>query len=164
MNDLILTMPQLRTTLTNMAPTTKSIEPGKEKDSGTSAADLMLLSLTFGHTVVVKMGILGMVLTDTIVDGGSGVNVLPEDTWKKLGQPTLWPPTFQLLMAEQHGIKPLGVLMAQPVTIGTQPFLLDFVIIPLKRRGYDAILGRGWLVQEKVKHDWKRNTLSMERK
>ena len=52
--------------------------------------------------------------------------------------------------------------MVQPVTIGTQPFLLDFVVIPLKRKGYDAILGRNWLVQAKLKHDWKRNTLSME--
>ena len=52
--------------------------------------------------------------------------------------------------------------MAQLVTIGTQPFLLDFVVIPQKRRGYKAILGRGWLVQAKVKHDWKRNTLSMK--
>lgn len=26
----------------------------------------------------------------------------------------------------------------------------------------DAVLGRGWLIQAKVKHDWKRNTLSME--
>ena len=110
------------------------------------------------------MGILGTILTDTIVDGGSRVNVLPEDTWKKLGQPTLWPPTFQLLTIDQHDIKPLGILMAQPMTIGTQSFLLDFVVIPLKRRGYDAILGRGWLAQAKAKHDWKRNTLSMESK
>ena len=76
----------------------------------------------------------------------------------------MWPPTFQLLTADQHGIKPLGVLMAQPVTIGTQSFLLDFVVIPLKRRGYDTILGRGWLVQAKVNHDWKKNTLSIERR
>ena len=54
--------------------------------------------------------------------------------------------------------------MAQPMTIGTQLFLLDFVVIPLKRRGYDAILSRGWLVQAKVKHDWKKNTLSIESK
>ena len=54
--------------------------------------------------------------------------------------------------------------MAQPVTIGIQPFLLDFVVIPLKRKGYDAILGQGWLVQARVKHDWKKNTLSMESK
>ena len=54
--------------------------------------------------------------------------------------------------------------MEQPVTIGTQSFLHDFIVIPLKRRGYDVILGRGWLVQAKVKHDWKKNTLSMESK
>ena len=108
------------------------------------------------------MGILGTTLPDTVIDGGSGVNVLPEETWKQLGQLTLWPPIFQLFTANQHGIKPLGTLIAQFITIETQPFLLDFVVIPLKRKGYDAILRWGWLVQAKVKHDWKRNTLSME--
>ena len=148
-------MPQLRTTLTNMASTAKLLgEHGREKESGASATNPMLLVLTSGrHLAVVEMGILGTVLSDTIVDGGSGVNVLPEDTWKKLGQPTLWPPTFQLLTVDQHSIKPLRVLMAQLVTIGTQSFLLDFIVILLKRRGYDAILGQGWLVQAKVKHD-----------
>ena len=141
-------MPQLGTTLTNITPTAKLPgEHGREKESGVSATDPMLLALTSERNpVVIEMGILGTVLLDTIVDGGSGVNVLPEDTWKKLGQPTLWPPRFQLLTTDQHGIKPLEVLMPQQVTIGTQPFLLDFVVIPLKRRGYDAILGRGWLV------------------
>ena len=53
--------------------------------------------------------------------------------------------------------------MVWTVKIETQAFLLDFMVIPLNRKGYDAILERGWLVQAKVKHDWKRNTLSMER-
>jgi hypothetical protein len=80
----------------------------------------MLLTLTTGrHPVMVGMGILGIVLPDTIVDGGSRVNVLPEETSRKLGQLTLWPPTFQLLTADQHGIKPLGTLIAQPMTIET---------------------------------------------
>lgn len=52
--------------------------------------------------------------------------------------------------------------MAQQVTMATQPFVLDFVVIPLKKKGYDAILGRGWLVKAKVNHNWK-NTLSMEK-
>ena len=120
----------------------------------------MLLALSSKrHPTVVKRGILGTVLIDTIVDGGSGANVLSEETWGRLGQSTLWPPTFQLLMVDQHGIKPLGVLTTQPMMIGTQPFLLDFVVIPMKRKGYDAILGQGWLIQAKVKHDWKKNTL-----
>ena len=102
-NDLLLTMPQLRSALTNVAPAAKLLgEHGREKESGASAADPMLLALTSGrHLTVVEMGILGTILSDTIVDGHSRVNVLPEDTWKKLGQPTLWPPTFQLLIVDQ---------------------------------------------------------------
>lgn len=65
-----------------MAPAAKlPEEPRKEKESRTSAADPMLRALTSGrHPVVVEMGILGTILSNTIVDEGSGVNVLPEDT------------------------------------------------------------------------------------
>ena len=113
-------MPQLRTTILNMTPLPKATEETRRDGSGTMAVDPMLLTLTTGrHPAVVKMGILGTVLTDTIVDGGSGMNVLPKDVWKKLGQSTLWAPTFQLLTVDQHGIKLLGTLLAQPVTIGT---------------------------------------------
>ena len=131
----LLTMPQLRTTILNSTQLPKAMEETRRDSSGTMTTDPMFLALTTRrHPAVVEMGILGNVLTDTIVDGGSGVNVLLEDTWKKLGKPTLWPPTFQLLTADQHWIKPFGTLRVQPVTIGTQPFLLDFVVIPLKRK------------------------------
>ena len=97
LNDL-LTMPQLRTTIINITPSLRVTEGAKDSKETTAAAtatDPMLLALTTGRLpAVVAMGILGTVLTNTIVDGGSGVNVLPEDIWKKLGQPTLWPPTF----------------------------------------------------------------------
>ena len=113
-------MPQLRTTILNMTPLPKVTEETRSDGSGTMAVDPMLLALTTGrHPTIVEMGILGTVLTDTIVNGGSGINVLPKDVWKKLRQPTLWPPTFQLLMADQHEIKSLGTLMVQLVTIGT---------------------------------------------
>lgn len=79
--------------------------------------------------------------------------MLPEETWKKLKKPTLWPPTFNLVGADQHNIKPINTLMAPQVTIGTHPFVLDFVVIPLKKKGYNAILGRGWLVTAKVNHN-----------
>ena len=83
-------------TILNMTPLPKAAEETGRGSSGTTAADPMLLALTTGrHLAVVEMGILGTVLTDTIIDGGSGVNVLPEDVWKKLGQVTLWPSTFQ---------------------------------------------------------------------
>lgn len=154
LEDLLHTMPQLGTVLLG----TKVDKPKpRHTDAsilGSSATHPVVLTLNNGrHPAVVEMGILGTILTDTIVDGGSGVNVLPKDTWKKLGKPTLWPPTFNLLGADQHGIKPLGMLMAQQVTVGAQPFVLDFVVIPLKQKGYDAILGRGWLVAAKANHN-----------
>ena len=68
-----------------MTPLPKAMEEIGRDGSETMIADPMLLALTTErHSAVVEMGILGTVLTDTIVDGGLGVNVLPEDVWKKL--------------------------------------------------------------------------------
>ena len=80
-------MPQLHTTLTNIAPTAKlPAKQGREKESDASTEDSMLLALSSRHhPTVVEMGILRTMLTNTIVDEGFGVNVLPEDTWKRLG-------------------------------------------------------------------------------
>lgn len=98
---------------------------------GEQVVDLMILVVNMQKkSTIVRMKILGMTLTNTIVDGGSRVNVLPEDRWMFLGKPTLWPPTFQLVGANQHGIQPLGVVMEQKVMVGTQQFLLNFVLIP----------------------------------
>ena len=36
------------------------------------------------------------------------------------------------------------------------------MVITLVKKGYDALLGRGWLVVEKTNHNWKQNTLSIE--
>lgn len=128
---LLDTMLHLKTAILNAIPA----QSHKEK-AEPSTIDPMLLVVNSGcHPTMVEMGILGMTLTNTIVDGGSGVNVLPKETWKKLGKPTLWPPTFNLLGADQQGIKPLETLMAQQMMIGTQPFLLDFVVIPLNGKG-----------------------------
>lgn len=52
--------------------------------------------------------------------------------------------------------------MGQKVVIDTQQFFLDFVVITLEKKGYDALLERGWLVTMKATHNWKRNTLSIE--
>ena len=57
---------------------------------GGSAIDPMLLTLNNGrYPTDVEMGILGTILPNTIINGGSEVNVLSEETWKQLGQSTL---------------------------------------------------------------------------
>ena len=80
--NLLLTMPQLRSALTNIAPIPRiPAEQGRGKEIVAGREDQMLLALTSGrHPMVIEMGILGHVLTDTIVDGGSSVNVLHKET------------------------------------------------------------------------------------
>lgn len=173
--DLLQTLPQLRIAITQVdnqitlegtkmeEKTSGDKEEVEERNYSKEAADPMLMTVGVGRTpAVVEMEIMGYKLTNTIVDGGSAVNVLAEETWKALGKPTLWPTTFHLVGANQHGIKPIGTLMGQKVTIGTQQFFLDFMVISLERKGYDALLGRGWLIMAKADHNWKKNTLSIE--
>ena len=75
-----LTMPHLRMAILNMTPFPKATEETERDGSETTATEPMLLALTMGrHPAVVEMGIPATVLTVTIVDGGSGVNMLPED-------------------------------------------------------------------------------------
>lgn len=157
-------MPSLKVALTNaIGENLPKSSPERTPEVVAETSDPMLLAVSIGRKpAVVEMEILGMRLSNTIVDGGSGVNVLPEETWKCLGKPTLWPPTFHLVGADQHGIRPLGILMEQKVSIGTQLFLLNFVVIPMEKKAYDALLGRGWLIAAKATHNWKRNTLSIE--
>ena len=63
-----------------MTPFLKATEETGRDSSETTTTDPMLLALTTGrHPAVVEMSILGTVLTNINVDGGSGVNVLPED-------------------------------------------------------------------------------------
>jgi hypothetical protein len=70
----------------------------------------------------VNMEVLRRNQTNIIVDGGFDVNILLKDTWRSLGKPTIWSPTFQLVDAKQQGIKVLGVLMGQKVIIKTKLF------------------------------------------
>ena len=119
----------------------------KEEEVQIGKETNILLTIKMWRTpTVVEMEILGCKIFDTIVDGGSGVNILFEETWKAIGKPTHRPPTFQLVGIDQHEIKPIGTLTGQKAIIGTQHFLLDFIIITLEKKGYDVLLGRGWLV------------------
>ena len=141
----------------------KAREQGEKEENLVAKEEDTLFTVGLGRApAMVEMEIMGYKLSNTITNGGSRVNVLSEDTWKAIGKPTLWPPKFQLVGADQHSIKPIGTLIGQKIIIGTQQFILDFVVITLEKKGYDALLGRGWLVVARATHNRKRNTLTIE--
>lgn len=113
---LLQTMSKLKMVITNIVgDNAVGQEHNKptEKPTGNLVTDPMLLTMGIGRkSAIVKMEIMGCKLTNAIIDKGSSVNVLQEETWKVLGKPPLWPLTFHLVGADQHDIKPLGMLIA----------------------------------------------------
>lgn len=55
---------------------------------------ILLMDIVTKKSVVVSMEICEKNPINTIIDGGLGVNWLPEDTWKHFDKTTIWPPTF----------------------------------------------------------------------
>lgn len=91
---LLETVPQLRVAITqgkrNQEESLRREEKIEKQEEETGEKKDTLFTIGTRRTpAVVEMEIMGCKLSNTIVDGGSGVNVLPEETWKALGKPTL---------------------------------------------------------------------------
>lgn len=97
----------------------------------------------------------GCVIPKVPVDGGSGVNLMLENTAFDLGF-TSFEETEQVLrMADQSRVHPVGKLSLVPTRIGGVDFLLNYVIIRVhKGNPFPMLLGRPWLYSAQVLVDW----------
>jgi hypothetical protein len=85
------------------------------------------------------------------VDGGSGVNLMLEETAFDLGY-TAFEATDQVLrMVDQSRVNPVGKLSQVPTRIRGVTYLLNFVIIRVQTgRPFPMLLGRPWLYSARV--------------
>ena len=89
------------------------------------------------------------------IDGGSGVNLMLEDTAFELGFTTFEATEQVLRMADQSRVNPVGRLSQVPTRIGKKDYLLNFVIIRVQKgRPFPMLLGRPWLYSARVLVDW----------
>ena len=91
-----------------------------------------------------------------LLDGGSGVNILPEFMYRRWNLPKVEPVPFQLKMADQRRVQPLGILRSREITIMGLSFFVNFVVLKMEERDspYPMLLGRPWFRQAKIKQDW----------
>ena len=108
-------------------------------------------------TVIVK----GKEITGTIIDGGSGVNVISRRTCDNLGIREWESCPFWLRMADTSSVRPTGLIRDLEVTIGGHAFRISAVVLQLNVQGaYPLLLGRPWLRTAHIKQNWQKNIIT----
>ena len=111
-------------------------------------------------TTIVK----GRELSGTIIDGGSGVNLISLQTCDTLGIQDWEPCPFWLRMADTSSVRPTGLIRELEVTIGGHTFRISAVVLPLQAQGaYPLLLGRPWLKTAHIKQNWRKNIITFRR-
>ena len=102
----------------------------------------------------IKVIIRGHEVARTIVDGGSGANVINKTTCDKLGI-TKWDAyPFWLRMADTSTVMLLGLIRQLDVIIGGHTFQISAVVLKLEAQGaYPLLLGRPWLRTTNIKQN-----------
>jgi hypothetical protein len=90
------------------------------------------------------------VVTNVLVDRGSGQNILPEHIMRKLGIGLTGPSPFIINMANQSSTMPLRMIKDCKMTIGREEYLVTFHVIKM----HSILLGRPWLRMSDVLVDW----------
>ena len=108
------------------------------------------------HMPVISICIGKNIVDDVLLDGGSGVNVITEEERRKLGLPKPSPAPFNLKMANGTIAKPTGLLRDVKIHIHGIPYIVTLTVIDCQtiKLDYSMLLGRPWLRNAKVIHDW----------
>ena len=111
------------------------------------------------HVPTVQLEFDDRKFASVFLDGGSGVNILAESEFLKMKNARLEPAPFQVRMADQSRVQPIGMLRKQSLIIQGLQFPVKFVILRMKEnlKAYSMLLGRPWFRTAKLKQDWEKN-------
>ncbi|MCO5548193.1 hypothetical protein L7F22_001651 [Adiantum nelumboides] len=107
------------------------------------------------------VSVLGKKFSGVIVDGGSGINLMPEFTMLALGLQPTRPAPFTVTLADQRIVYPLGVVEKVALQVQDFTFKLDFVVVrlPQVEGGFPLLIDQPWLRHTKALHDWGSNSM-----
>ncbi|KAH7373764.1 hypothetical protein KP509_17G073900 [Ceratopteris richardii] len=112
-------------------------------------------SLTDFRSPYLSVTIYGITINGVIIDGGSGINLMPDFTLKSLRLQLSGEAKFTITLADQTRVKPLGIVEKVPVEMDGLTFFLDFVVLNLRQvnGGFPLLIGRPWLRHIQAMHD-----------
>ena len=91
-----------------------------------------------------------------LVDEGSGLNILPEHTMKRLDLSLTDPSPFMINMANQSPAAPLGMIKDCRISMEGEEYVVTFHDIKMhsNKDTFLILLGRPWLRMADIIVDW----------
>ena len=104
----------------------------------------------------IEVEIIDKVIPNVLVDGGSGLNIMPLHTMEKLGLSLTGPSPFVLNMADQSPAKPVGQIQNCKLISGGVEYLVTFHVIKMyaSKEAFPLLLGRPWLRMANATINW----------
>jgi hypothetical protein len=98
------------------------------------------------------------------LDGGSRVNIITEQLRLRLGLPKPKPTPYNLRMVDQITTKLVGLIRDLKIYVHRILPITTFIVFQnsVVDSCYSMFLGRPWLRDAKVTHDWGSNTITIQ--
>jgi hypothetical protein len=106
--------------------------------------------------IELEVGIMEKIIPNALVDGGSGLNIMPLSTMEKLGLKITGPSPYVVNLVDQNGHIPIGQIANCKVCIGDEEYNLTFHVIHLQTEinVYSLLLGGTWLQLAEATTNW----------
>jgi hypothetical protein len=103
-------------------------------------------------------------IEDVLLDASFGVNIIIRELRLSLGLPKFKPTPYNLRKANQTTTKPVGLIRDLKIYVHNIPYIIMFTILQnnVVDSSYSMLLGRPWLKDAKVAHDWGSNTITIQ--
>jgi hypothetical protein len=113
--------------------------------------------------VVIQVQIRKNTIEDVLLDGGFGINIITKQLKLKLGLPKAKHAPYNLKMVDQKTIKLVGLIKDLKKYVHGIPYIITFTIWHNNVVDYSySMLGRPWLKDVKVAHDWGSNIITIQ--
>ena len=110
-------------------------------------------------TIEIEVLVVDKMVSNVVVDGGSGLNILPEHTMKMLDLSLTGPSPFIINMANQTPAVPLGMIKDCRISTGGKEYVVTCHVIKMhsNKHTFPILLGRPWLKMSDAIVDWGRS-------